>query len=274
MDTKSPTSVTLSLTSVVADVALQPRVGGLDADHVRDLETVAGAWPPLKLVRRGEGYLLVDGFHRFAAAQNLGLKEVPAEVLEMPPDGDLAGLAFTLNAAHGKPLTLSDRRAFASRLLRDHPGLSDREIGRRAGLVQPTIAKVRQDLERQAAIPPAEMRQGRDGRTYPASSGAARSADLSAVIASAAGALERAVTPAERIAQREIVRYLLRLADLLEEQEGLKGFPTIAAAAEACRAVLGEEKAQALASRLGWSARNIVAVAEDLGDRDAEPTTP
>ncbi|HUY03947.1 MAG TPA: ParB/RepB/Spo0J family partition protein, partial [Rhodocyclaceae bacterium] len=105
---------------ILADPHMQPRVDGLDLEHVRALEAVAEAWPPLKVVRQDDRYLLVDGFHRFAAAQNLGLETVPVLVLDPPEDGDLHGLAFSLNAAHGRPLNLSDRRAFAARLLQAH----------------------------------------------------------------------------------------------------------------------------------------------------------
>ena len=253
--------LSVPVAKVFADPALQPRVDGIDPDHVRSLEAVPDAWPPLRVVAQGDGFLLIDGFHRLAAAQNLGLAEVPVEVLDRPEDGDLTSLAFAFNVAHGRPLTLADRRAFAGRLLRQHPDWSDREIGRRAGLVQPTVAKVRQDLERDAAIPQAETRRGRDGRVYPASPGS-QGRSLVEVISDV---IERATTPAERIQQREIVRYLERLADVLEAQDNLAGFPTIKAGADACRAVLGEAKAKELAERLGWSSGNIVAVAEALG---------
>ena len=249
------------LERVIADPALQPRVDGIDPDHVRTLEAVADAWPPLRVVPQGDGFLLIDGFHRLAAAQNLGLAELPVEVLERPEDRDLTSLAFAFNVAHGRPLTLADRRAFAARLLRQHPDWSDREIGRRAGLVQPTVAKVRQDLERDSAIPQSDTRRGRDGRVYPASP-ASSSRSIAETISDV---IERMTTPAERIQQREIVRYLERLAETLEAQDDLAGFPTIEAGADACRAVLGEAKARELAERLGWSSGNIVAVAEALG---------
>ncbi len=246
---------------VIADPALQPRVDGIDPDHVRALEAVPEAWPPLRVVAQGDGFLLIDGFHRLAAAQNLGLAEVSVEVLDRPADGDLTSLAFAFNVAHGRPLTLADRRAFAARLLKQHADLSDREIGRRAGLVQPTVAKVRQDLERDAAIVPSETRRGRDGRVYPASPASSGRSIVEVIN----DAIERVTTPAERIQQREIVRYLDRLADLLEAQDNLAGFETIKAGADACQAVLGEAKARELAERLGWSSGNIVAVAEALG---------
>lgn len=193
-----------------------------------------------------------------------GLGEITVEVIEAQAECDLHDLAFALNAAHGRPLTLNDRRAYAARLLRAYPDWSDREIGRRAGLVQPTIAKVRQDLEREREIPPATTRTGRDGRSYPAT------------LRPAGGPpapwtrIEHAFTPAERIAQRRLVHYLQRLAEVLEEQDDLDRFETLDAAAEACRVVLGEGEARGLAGRLGWSSRNIVAIAEALGDRDGE----
>lgn len=271
MDTPANPLTTLALSSIVIDLGLQPRIEGLDAEHVRELEGVPEAWPPLKVVEKGGRDVLVDGFHRFAAAQNLGLAQVPVEVLEAPADGDLAALAFALNAAHGKPLTLSDRRGFAARLLRAHPDWSDREIGRRAGLVQPTVAKVREELERQAEIAPAGVRKGRDGRSYPATGKAAGGTGIAAALAPLANALERLVTPAERIAQRNLARYLERLCAALEGQSDLAGFETIAAGAEACRVVLGTEKAKDLGGRLGWSARNILDVAIALGYRD-EPS--
>lgn len=110
------TTAALKMDRILVDPALQPRVGGLDAAHIAALKENPEAWPPLVVVERG-GYLLVDGFHRYAAAQNVGLETVPVEVREMPADGDLHALAFALNAAHGRPLTLADRRGEAERLL-------------------------------------------------------------------------------------------------------------------------------------------------------------
>lgn len=276
MDHPKQRTLDVFIGNITADPALQPRVDGLDLEHVRALEAVAEAWPPLKAVFQDGRYLLVDGFHRFAAAQNLGLETVPVLVLDLPEDGDLHGLAFSLNAAHGRPLNLSDRRAFAARLLQAHSDWSDREIGRRAGLVQPTIAKIRSDLESKAKIEPAETRIGRDGRSYTASqrSQPQPASGLPDHYETGPTLIEKiadAFTPADRRNQREIVRYLQRLAIALEDQEKLKAFETITHAADACRAVLGEEGAAELAARLGWSARNIVQIAEALGDDpDAE----
>ena len=247
------------IAGIVVDQQLQPRVGGLDPEHVQELATVAGQWPPLRVVKHGRGYLLVDGFHRLAAAQNLNFKHVAVEVLEPPADGDLHALAFALNAAHGRPLTLSDRRAFAARLLRTHPEWADREVGRRCGLSQPTVAKVREGLEQEAHIPVMDTRLGRDGNTYPAIQRRAAQEEDATVIP------ERPLSAGDRSTQRLMVRYFEQLAERLEAQDALDGFEAIDDAATACRVVLGAEKAAALAERLGWSSRNILELAQALG---------
>ncbi|HUO00960.1 MAG TPA: ParB/RepB/Spo0J family partition protein [Bradyrhizobium sp.] len=259
-------TATVDVTRISVDPALQPRVEGIDPEHVRELEAVAEHWPPLKVARRSERYILVDGFHRFAAAQNLKLQTVTAEILDLADDEDLHAVAFALNAAHGRPLTLSDRRAFAARVLRRHPDWSDREIGRHCGLVQPTIAKVRQELEQTADIQPSETRVGRDGRTYnvaqPTGSGGS---GFASVIAEA---ITNIFTPAERRAQRQLVRYLEDLAATLEKQESFLSFETVDLAAEACLAVLGAQAAKELGERLGWSSAHILDVGRKLGYRE------
>ena len=113
-------TMTVKTDRILVDPALQPRTAGLDPDHIAALQECPDSWPPLVVVERG-GYLLLDGFHRFAAAQNLGLDSLSVEVREVPEDADLRALAFALNASHGRPLTLADRRAEAQRLLSAEP---------------------------------------------------------------------------------------------------------------------------------------------------------
>lgn len=91
----------LNLDRITIDPTLQPRVDGIDANYVQALEAVHETWPPLTVVHQDGRHLLIDGFHRIAAAQNLGLKTVPVEIRHLPLDGDLKALAFSLNAAHG-----------------------------------------------------------------------------------------------------------------------------------------------------------------------------
>jgi hypothetical protein len=257
-----PRILHVALNAIAVDPNVQPRVDGLDPRHVRELEQSPESWGPLAVVELGGRMHLVDGMHRYAAAQNLQLADIEVRVLDPPPEDDLRGLAFALNAVHGRPLSLTDRRAEAARFLRLHPERSDREAGRRCGLSQPTVARIRADLESGEEIERAERRVGADAKWYPAP--ARKPGDLpSASVSETLGAIgSRVFSGAERARQRRIVAYLRRLAVALEDSGDL--LDDHVAAAEACRLVLGDEKAAELATRIGPIALSLAQIAEAL----------
>jgi hypothetical protein len=248
------------LSTVVVNPELQPRTEGLDTAHVKALEEGVVDWPPLVVVDRSGVLVLIDGFHRMAAAQNLGLTEVLVEVADMPTDGDLRGLAFAFNAVHGRPLTLTDRRTEAARLLRLAPQTSDREIGRRCGLSQPTIAKVRSALESGAQIEHLDHRVGADSRTYPANVTSRQPGELSPQ-----GAFESVgqfFSSTERRGQRRIASFLQRVVVAMEDGVDLLDDPQTAGSA--VRQLLGDEEAAQLGERIMVSAVALTDVAETL----------
>jgi ParB-like nuclease domain len=264
----------LALDRIHVDPSLQPRVTGLDPEHVRTLESAAETWPPLVVVRQGGKLVLVDGFHRLAAAQNLGLADVPVEEVALPADSDLHALAFSLNARHGRPLSLADRRTFAERLLRQHPDWADREIGRRCGLSSNTVGGLREHLESAAQIEQPTARVGAGGYVYTVGTnpkqrhaGELPDAGLGEQVGNLVG---RVFTSAERVNQRRIVGYLQRLAVALSDGEDFEGWQDSDDAAEACRLVLGQERAAALAERLGPMSRSVLDAAMALGYQDEE----
>lgn len=264
----------LTITALTVDPALQPRTAGIDPDHVRALEAVADAWPPLIAVERAGSLVLVDGFHRYAAAQNLGLATVPVEIRDVPEDGDLKDLAFSVNAAHGRPLTLQDRRAHAVDLLQAHPDWADREVGRRCGLAQPTVAKLRADLESSAQIEQTDVRIGRGGYSYTVGTNIKQrtAGDLpdESLGERLGGAVGRMFTSDERRQQRRVASYFKRLAVALEDGDDLASWESAEDAAEACRLVLGDEDAADLGDRLGRTSRNVLDVAITLGYDDED----
>jgi ParB-like chromosome segregation protein Spo0J len=258
-------TITPSMDRILVDPALQPRLGGLDADHVRVLQECPESWPPLIVVEHG-GYQLVDGFHRFAAAQNLGLETVVVEVREMPADGDLRALAFALNAVHGRPLTLADRRAEAERLLQADPAMSNLDIARRTALSPTTVAAIREQLEAAEAIPATDQRVSRSGVSYTPPTPRQRGE----LPAEQEPLLERLLTAKDRREQRRLARYFERLAVALDDGDVFESWQVAADAAEACRAVLGDEDAAELGDQLGSAARNVLDVAEELGYQGVE----
>jgi DNA-binding CsgD family transcriptional regulator len=264
----------LPLTTITVVPDLQPRVAGLDEEHIRALEDAAGNWPPLVAVQQGSHYLLVDGLHRYAATQNLGLATVPVRIVPPPPDGDLHALAFALNAVHGRPLTLTDRRAEAGRLLSQRPEVSNMEIARRAGLSPTTVAAIRTRLEEEATIGPAPERVGADGARYPAipskperAAGELPEQGFGDLVGQTVG---RLFTSEERRQQRQVASYFKRLAVALEDGDDLAGWETADDAAEACVLVLGKDEAADLGERLGHTSANVYDVARALGYDDED----
>lgn len=164
-------------------------MGGIDTDLVRALEEVVDELPPLSVVELNGGLVLIDGWHRLAALQNQGRTQLAVIVLDVPVDDDVHRLAFELNASNGRPLSLDDRCAEAERELLATPTLSDREIGRRYGLSQPTVAKIRTGLESTALIEQTKNRAGKGGYRYEVRPSAA---------------LDEAVAPAISGAQRRL----------------------------------------------------------------------
>jgi len=258
-------SASVTVRELRVDPSLQPRVGGVDVDHVRALEERPDSWPPLKVVRREGRYLLVDGFHRLEAAKTLGLESVRVEVVEVSPGTDLHELAFALNSTHGRPLSLTDRRAFAERIVRGQPRLADREIARRSGLAANTVGAIRERLKESAQIEQTTERVGQGGYLYRPRRETGELPDADPV-----EALGDFFSSRERRQQRRIARYLERLAVALEDHHRLKGWETNDDAVKACRAALDRERLAELAQELGAGAHNVLRVAVALGYDEAE----
>ncbi|GEM_PF-2715477 len=257
---------TTALAAITVRPELQPRTAGLDNDHVHALADTPDSWPPLRVVRDGAALVLVDGFHRFAAAQNLDRDMIEVEIVPPPEDGDLRGLAFRLNVGHGRPLTLTDRRTEARRLLGRMPDLSDREIARRCVLAPTTIGTLRRE---QVAVQNGQLDR-------PASGARSSRSPTQETIEHHHGPGELpppnvitgedySISSAERRQQRQIAGYFKRLAVSLDEMPAFGGADETATA---CRVVLGSEQAAALAGRLGDAARDVLAVACALGYPD------
>ncbi|MEU1376064.1 ParB/RepB/Spo0J family partition protein [Streptomyces triculaminicus] len=142
---------------VVAD---SPRLGGLSREHVEvlaqcDIEPI--------LVHRATRRV-VDGMHRLQAARLRGENLIPVRYLDGPVS-EVFLHSVMANVAHGLPLTLKDRKAAAGRILVSHPDLSDRAIGRIAGLSPKTVGVVRRASTEE--VPQSKVRVGTDGRSRP-----------------------------------------------------------------------------------------------------------
>jgi hypothetical protein len=235
---------TLPIGQITIDEGLQPRRDGLSEEHVAALMETPEDWPAIMVAHIGGRNLMVDGFHRFEAAQRLGYESIAAKVFYPDGNTDLFRVAFSLNIQHGRPLTRRDRNAYADDLLQSHPDLSDREIGRRCGLHHETVGAIR---NRRRDFAPADRK---------------------------AGALPRDVglfDPVRRARatkdQKAIAGYVSRLAialgDPYEEQSSFGVWPDEPAEiAQACIDAMGSQRAAGTLSSIAADARFMVRVAK------------
>jgi ParB-like chromosome segregation protein Spo0J len=138
-----------------------PRLNGEDQTHVARLAGAEGPLPPILVQRRT--MQVIDGMHRLLAASLTGRETVDVVFFDGRP-ADVFLLAVEANVTHGLPLSHSDRRAAAKRIIASHPQMSDRAIGRSAGLAAKTVAAIRRST---GAVPQLTSRVGRDGRVRP-----------------------------------------------------------------------------------------------------------
>jgi ParB-like chromosome segregation protein Spo0J len=167
VDDAAPHTTNIS-TAVVAVPVLSlrpadsPRLNGEDKAHIMRLAETETGLPPILVDRRT--MRVIDGMHRLMAASLQGRETIDVIFFE----GDTSDIflrAVQENVTHGLPLSQSDRRAAAERIIASHPHMSDRAIGQTAGLAAKTIAAIRKNSGDK--VPQSDVRVGRDGRVRP-----------------------------------------------------------------------------------------------------------
>lgn len=160
-------TVTVPISSLVA--ADSPRLAGENVEHIRALAESDTRLPPIVVNR--STMRVIDGMHRLQAALLRGSEDIEVQF----HDGDETDsfvLAVEMNIAHGLPLSLSDRRAAAARIIGYHPEWSDRRIAAATGLSNKTIGPIRRRTPIDAPL--SASRVGRDGRVRPLEAAASR----------------------------------------------------------------------------------------------------
>ncbi|MFE3958853.1 hypothetical protein ACFXPS_32340 [Nocardia sp. NPDC059091] len=145
-----------------------PRSEGEDHSHIERL--VEAEWPLPPILVHRPTMRVIDGFHRTFAARLKGFTHIDAYLVDGSEE-----LAFIVgvreNTTHGLPLSLSDRRAAAERIMRTHPHWSDRSIATTAGLSAKTVAAIRGRIDDDSR---SSHRLGSDGRLRPVDTKSAR----------------------------------------------------------------------------------------------------
>lgn len=146
-----------------------PRLNGEDKAHIARLAETEGPLPPILIDRRS--MRVIDGMHRLMAASLQGKETIEAIFFD-GTDADIFLRAVEENVTHGLPLSQADRRSAAARIIATHPQMSDRAIGRSAGLAAKTVAAIRRRSTE--SIPQLKSRIGQDGKVRPLDSGEGR----------------------------------------------------------------------------------------------------
>ncbi|MEV0642261.1 streptomycin biosynthesis protein [Streptomyces sp. NPDC050619] len=137
-----------------------PRHHGIDPAHVHVLQEAGAPLPPI-LVQVGV-MRVIDGMHRVRAAMAKGAQTIEARLFDGSYE-EAYVLAVKLNTEHGLPLSLSERRSAALRVMNLYPDWSDRAVATTTGLSAKTIAKIRRSMP--AEVMDTEKRVGKDGRS-------------------------------------------------------------------------------------------------------------
>jgi hypothetical protein len=154
----------VSLTRIIRDPEhVSPRIGlsgrWVDCERVRGFKQLLvedlRALPEPICVESQGALILADGHHRLAALEELA-RELPGDrrfefvsvrIANTPPGQTPAAYAYEIavecSAKGPLPLTRAEKQAAIERLIVEHPGWSDREIGRMVGVDHKTVGAAR-----------------------------------------------------------------------------------------------------------------------------------
>lgn len=138
---------------------------GLVAQYKETIQDILSV-TPIEVYKIDGNYVLTDGFHRLAAAQQFGLDVVPSLVREGSMY-DARAAACVANLQHGKPLTRKERKKAICEYIKLKVKLSNVVIAKVIGISDVTIGKYRRELEAAGEIEPQEKRISADGKERP-----------------------------------------------------------------------------------------------------------
>lgn len=146
-----------------------PRLGTQNDRYTRSLADLDVTLPPITV--HWPSMRVIDGMHRLCASALRGEDTI---LVRWFKGDEKEAFVFGVheNVIHGLPLSLSERKTAAARIVVSHPHWSDRLIAVTAGLSNKTVGVIRQCST--AEIPQLNTRTGVDGRSRPLSSAGGR----------------------------------------------------------------------------------------------------
>lgn len=149
-----------------------PRLAGENREHIQVLAESPAEFPPI-LVHKSS-MRVIDGMHRLAATRLRGHEEIKVQFFDGKEE-DIFAISVQENIAHGLPLSLTDRKTAAARIVKANPEWSDRRIASVTGLSHKTIGAIRSTAQHAVGEnTQLHARRGHDGRLRPLNSSAGR----------------------------------------------------------------------------------------------------
>ena len=139
----------LMISEIIIDSTIQTRVRINDAivkEYAAEL-MVGTTFPPVVIFDDGSKKYLADGFHRLAAAKQVGRDRFAVDIRQGRKQDALLH-SLKANAEHGLRRTNEDKRHAVELLLDEfeYSDASDREIAQLCAVTHPFVAKIRADL--------------------------------------------------------------------------------------------------------------------------------
>lgn len=143
---------------------LLPRLTEEELKELRADIEANGVTVPIVVTDEGE---VLDGHHRLMIAVELGLTEIPIEVLKglTADQKRQRGLALNLRRRH---LNREQKCELIATQLKADTSRSNNQIAKELGVDDKTVKSVREELEANSGIPKLRKTRGRDGHTRPA----------------------------------------------------------------------------------------------------------
>ena len=155
-----PLNRMLNIDDIVVDYGFNLR-NKLDKQIISEYKERLDYMPPVIVYETERGYILVDGFHRLAAAKQDGRNKINAEVKQGSVNDSLAH-ACIANLRHGKPLENDERQRAIKLYIKLNVNNSNRMLAEAVGCSEATIRRYRSDMEHVGEIEKAEKRVGKD----------------------------------------------------------------------------------------------------------------
>lgn len=123
----------------------------LDPGHLGNLFLSDSArWPDIKVTLCSSGYILIDGYHRWAVAKRKRLKGLYATCKTYSSEQDVVEAAFRANLRHGLKASVETRGDYAYWLHLVYPTMEQKDIAARVGITQGAVSKAIAKREEEA----------------------------------------------------------------------------------------------------------------------------